>query len=238
MYAGVAEADSVVLMVDGQIGLQPGDREILDWLRRNHPNKPVTVAVNKCESTAKADLQVRFKTIARGCINGTVNMHRFQQIHLRTQWLESSRGRCTAWKLWSALYCMLFNVCERKAQCGFASTPLKGSLGASGMHALGCITDSTDSTKLYSWQHFMNFTMGCGEGGALRKSASMSWTHLSALLSAVTPCLLFFLTGCRVLGARSDTTSGLCYQWYWDWRDDGGPHVHPAGTQGPRRGRR
>lgn len=57
--SGVAEADSLVLMVDGQAGLQPGDQEILDWLRHNHPNKPVILAVNKCESTTKADMQVR-----------------------------------------------------------------------------------------------------------------------------------------------------------------------------------
>jgi predicted GTPase len=45
-------------MVDGQAGLQPGDGEILDWLRHNHPGKPVVLAVNKCESTTKADIQV------------------------------------------------------------------------------------------------------------------------------------------------------------------------------------
>ncbi|KAI8466297.1 MAG: P-loop containing nucleoside triphosphate hydrolase protein [Monoraphidium minutum] len=55
--AGVTEADSIVLMVDGQSGLQPGDEEILDWLRHNHPAKPVVLAVNKCESSTKADLQ-------------------------------------------------------------------------------------------------------------------------------------------------------------------------------------
>jgi GTP-binding protein len=54
----VAEADSIILLVDGQAGLQPGDSEILDWLRHNHPSKPVVLAVNKCESTTKADIQV------------------------------------------------------------------------------------------------------------------------------------------------------------------------------------
>jgi hypothetical protein len=58
MHTGVAEADAIVLMVDGQLGLHAGDQEILDWLRKNHPKKPVTLAVNKCESTVKADLQV------------------------------------------------------------------------------------------------------------------------------------------------------------------------------------
>jgi hypothetical protein len=55
---GVAEADSIILLVDGQAGLQPGDAEILDWLRHNHPGKPVVLAVNKCESSTKADIQV------------------------------------------------------------------------------------------------------------------------------------------------------------------------------------
>lgn len=59
IQTGVAEADSIVLLVDGQAGLQPGDAEILDWLRHNHPDKPVTLAVNKCESATKADIQVR-----------------------------------------------------------------------------------------------------------------------------------------------------------------------------------
>lgn len=56
---GVEEADSVVLLVDGKAGLQPGDREVLDWLRTNHPRKRVTLAVNKCDNVSKADLMVR-----------------------------------------------------------------------------------------------------------------------------------------------------------------------------------
>ncbi|MEW5316153.1 MAG: hypothetical protein WDW38_007539 [Sanguina aurantia] len=56
--AGVAEADTVVLLVDGQMGLQAGDREILQWLRVHHPHKPVLLGVNKCENTMKSDLQV------------------------------------------------------------------------------------------------------------------------------------------------------------------------------------
>ncbi len=56
--AGVAEASAIVLVVDGQIGLQEGDGEILSWLRQKHPDKSVTLVVNKCESHLKADLQV------------------------------------------------------------------------------------------------------------------------------------------------------------------------------------
>ncbi|KAK9823200.1 hypothetical protein WJX72_001052 [[Myrmecia] bisecta] len=55
--AGVAEADSIILVVDGQAGLTASDEEIVSWLRKKHPGKPVTLAVNKCENPAKADVQ-------------------------------------------------------------------------------------------------------------------------------------------------------------------------------------
>ncbi len=57
--AGIFEADSVIFMVDGQEGLTGSDREVMDWLRVKHSGKPVVLAVNKCESPQKADLQVR-----------------------------------------------------------------------------------------------------------------------------------------------------------------------------------
>ncbi|KAL6745897.1 P-loop containing nucleoside triphosphate hydrolase protein [Haematococcus lacustris] len=56
--AGVAEADCVVLLVDGKAGLQTGDRDVLDWLRSNHPGKPLRLAVNKCDNVAKADMML------------------------------------------------------------------------------------------------------------------------------------------------------------------------------------
>eukprot|EP00967_Tisochrysis_lutea_P006616 scaffold7872_cov18-Tisochrysis_lutea.AAC.2 len=56
LVGGVEEADSVVLLVDGKAGLQAGDREVLDWLRTNHPRKKVHLAVNKCDNVSKADL--------------------------------------------------------------------------------------------------------------------------------------------------------------------------------------
>lgn len=56
--AGVAEADSIVFVVDGQSGLHPSDEEVLTWLRQNHPSKPVVLAVNKCESQTKGATQV------------------------------------------------------------------------------------------------------------------------------------------------------------------------------------
>lgn len=57
--AGVAEADSIVLVVDGQSGLHPSDEEVVAWLQRHHPSKPVVLAVNKCESSTQGPTQVR-----------------------------------------------------------------------------------------------------------------------------------------------------------------------------------
>lgn len=56
--AGVREADAIVLVMDGQMGLTAADEEIVAWLRRTHPSKPLHLAVNKCENPQKADLQV------------------------------------------------------------------------------------------------------------------------------------------------------------------------------------
>lgn len=55
--AAVEEADALILVVDGQTGGTSADEEIQTWLRRTYPNKPVVLAVNKCENAAKADLQ-------------------------------------------------------------------------------------------------------------------------------------------------------------------------------------
>ena len=57
--AGVAEADALVLVMDGQQGLTGADEEVVSWLRRTHPKKPLLLAVNKCENPQKADLQAR-----------------------------------------------------------------------------------------------------------------------------------------------------------------------------------
>ena len=57
MLPGVQEAHSIIMVVDGKVGLTAGDEEIIDWLRKSHSKKPLVLAVNKCESPAKADLQ-------------------------------------------------------------------------------------------------------------------------------------------------------------------------------------
>ena len=46
--AALVEASVAILVVDGQLGLTAGDREIAEWLRRQ--SVPVLLAVNKCES--------------------------------------------------------------------------------------------------------------------------------------------------------------------------------------------
>lgn len=46
--AALVEACVAILVVDGQLGLTEGDREIAQWLRRQ--SVPVLLAVNKCES--------------------------------------------------------------------------------------------------------------------------------------------------------------------------------------------
>jgi GTP-binding protein len=55
----VDEADVILMVTDGQVGLQPGDQEIIEWIRTKHPGKPITMAVNKCESVQKGAIQVR-----------------------------------------------------------------------------------------------------------------------------------------------------------------------------------
>lgn len=44
--------------MDGQVGLTAADEEILEWLRRTHPTKPLVLAVNKCENVGAADAMV------------------------------------------------------------------------------------------------------------------------------------------------------------------------------------
>ncbi len=46
--AALVEASVAIFVVDGQLGLTAGDREIAEWLRRQ--SVPVILAVNKCES--------------------------------------------------------------------------------------------------------------------------------------------------------------------------------------------
>ncbi|XP_074292507.1 uncharacterized protein LOC141619389 [Silene latifolia] len=53
----VEESSVVIFLVDGQAGLTAGDVEIADWLRKNYSDKNIILAVNKCESPGKGQVQ-------------------------------------------------------------------------------------------------------------------------------------------------------------------------------------
>ncbi|MDJ0567783.1 MAG: ribosome biogenesis GTPase Der [Pleurocapsa sp. MO_192.B19] len=53
--AALVEASAAIFVVDGQLGLTAGDREIAEWLRRQ--SVPVLLAVNKCESVEQGQTQ-------------------------------------------------------------------------------------------------------------------------------------------------------------------------------------
>ncbi|XP_015698148.2 GTPase Der [Oryza brachyantha] len=55
--AAVDEAAVILFIVDGQDGLVAADIEIADWLRRNYSDKCIILAVNKCESPRKGQMQ-------------------------------------------------------------------------------------------------------------------------------------------------------------------------------------
>jgi ribosome-associated GTPase EngA len=55
--AAVDEAAVILFIVDGQDGLVAADIEIADWLRRNYSDKHIILAVNKCESPRKGQMQ-------------------------------------------------------------------------------------------------------------------------------------------------------------------------------------
>ena len=55
--AAVAEADALIVVVDGQTGLTSADSDIITWLRRRYGSKPFVLAVNKCESPVRGEAQ-------------------------------------------------------------------------------------------------------------------------------------------------------------------------------------
>lgn len=54
----VKEAAVIVFVVDGQAGLTEADKEIFRWLRQSYSDKPLHLAVNKCESTTRGEEQI------------------------------------------------------------------------------------------------------------------------------------------------------------------------------------
>ncbi|CAM0874037.1 unnamed protein product [Alopecurus aequalis] len=75
--AAVEEATVLLFLVDGQAGLVAADIEIADWLRRNFSHKCIILAVNKCESPRKGQMQalefwsLGFTPIPISAITGT-----------------------------------------------------------------------------------------------------------------------------------------------------------------------
>lgn len=53
--AALSEASAAIFVVDGQLGVTEGDREIAQWLRQQ--DVPVLLAVNKCESVEQGLIQ-------------------------------------------------------------------------------------------------------------------------------------------------------------------------------------
>lgn len=60
----IRDADVVILLVDGQVGVTAADREVADILRQS--NKPVFVAANKLESNKQSDNVYEFYELAVG----------------------------------------------------------------------------------------------------------------------------------------------------------------------------
>lgn len=56
--AAVEEADAVIVVMDGQSGPCASDDDIMQWMRRRYPDKPLVLAVNKCESPTLGPIQV------------------------------------------------------------------------------------------------------------------------------------------------------------------------------------
>ena len=62
--AAVAEADVLIFVVDGRVGLAPQDRVIAELLRRS--GRPVMLAVNKCEGMNRAVVGAEFFELGCG----------------------------------------------------------------------------------------------------------------------------------------------------------------------------
>lgn len=96
--AGVAEADVVLMLCDGQEGPTAADEEIIQWLRREHSGKKVILAVNKCESSTQGEYQAALfweyghEPLAISAISGTgtgVLMERLIEV-----WAHTTRPTC------------------------------------------------------------------------------------------------------------------------------------------------
>jgi len=69
----IRDADVVILLVDGQVGVTAADREVADILRQS--NKPVFVAANKLESNKQSDHVYEFYELAVGEVFAISALH-------------------------------------------------------------------------------------------------------------------------------------------------------------------
>ncbi|WP_420629359.1 ribosome biogenesis GTPase Der [Candidatus Leptofilum sp.] len=69
----IQDADVVILVVDGQVGVTAADQEVADILRQS--NKPVLVAANKLESTKLAENVYEFYELALGEVFSISALH-------------------------------------------------------------------------------------------------------------------------------------------------------------------
>lgn len=75
--AALEDTSVIIFVVDGQEGLSSVDVDIGHWLRKNHSDKLIVLAVNKCESPTKGLLQTTefwalgLEPIAVSAISGT-----------------------------------------------------------------------------------------------------------------------------------------------------------------------
>ncbi|KAH7442246.1 hypothetical protein KP509_03G078300 [Ceratopteris richardii] len=73
----IEDAKTVIFVVDGQAGVTSADKDIANWLRKNHSNKKIILAVNKCESPTKGFQQaiefwsLGFEPMGVSAISGT-----------------------------------------------------------------------------------------------------------------------------------------------------------------------
>ena len=67
--AGIAEAKALILVVDGQTGVTSSDQEVVSWLRRTHPEKPVSPLTTR-------------RHYGRPCVSSAIQLARHRRPHM------------------------------------------------------------------------------------------------------------------------------------------------------------
>lgn len=66
VQAALQEADGILFLVDGQVGLTPADEQIAAWLRQHFAHKPIKVLVNKAEGREPELVRAEFYQLGLG----------------------------------------------------------------------------------------------------------------------------------------------------------------------------